>query len=142
LYLDKPKETTMKIFALLLSLLVSTAAAAEKTGNLKFFYCIHSDGSCKETTTQVPVVSGNATSVAKRALSKKGDFIGFVDAHDTTLQFYTKETDSILVDMPVPDERGSYSASLKRDQALKLIEGLSPPLARYRDELKLKFAKW
>ncbi len=31
---------------------------------------------------------------------------------------------------------------LKREQALKLIDGLSPPLARYRDELKLKFAKW
>jgi hypothetical protein len=131
----------MKTFVLMLVLAASTSAA-EKPGPLKFFYCIHAERNCKQTTAQVPVVSGNAATVARRALATKDNFIGFVDAQDTTLQFYTKETDSILVDIPVPDSKGSYSARLSRNQALKLIEGLSPPLSRYRSELKLTFAKW
>ena|ERR1700709_1481573 len=136
----------MKIHVLLLSALVTASvaplAAAEAPGNLSFFYCIHAERSCKETTGPAPVRSGNAMAVARRALPTKDDFIGFTDAHDTTLQFYAEGGDSILVDMPDPKLQGSYTMHVTRDQALKLIDKLSPPLVRYRSDLKLKFAKW
>jgi hypothetical protein len=127
---------------LLLSLLVVAGVAAKDAGGMKFFYCIHSERPCKETTPPVPVVSNKAMEVTRRALATKDDFVGFVDSHDTTLQFKAEGGDSILVDLPVPKENGSYDTRLSQAQALKLIGSLSPPLARYRSELKLKFAKW
>ncbi len=131
--------------AVLLSLLVlstsAVAAAAEGSG-LQYFYCIHGEKPCEETTAPVLVASGNATAVAKRALSTPENFVGFVDASETTLQFFVEADDSILVDMPVPDKQGSYSTHLDRAHALKLIAHLAPPLVHYRSELKLVFAKW
>jgi hypothetical protein len=132
----------MKIFVLLLSIIVPASTAAENTSSLRFFYCIHAEHSCKDTAGEVPVISGNATSVARRALSTKDDFIGFTDADQTTLQFYAEDADSILVDMPMPKLKGSYATHLNRAQALKLIASLSSPLSRYRSDLKLKFMKW
>jgi hypothetical protein len=117
-------------------------ASAAPESHLKFFYCIQAERPCKETTPEAPVASGHPMEVARRALVKSGDFIGFTDAEDTTLQFKLEDGDSVLVDLPNPKLAGSYSTHLKRAQALKLIDGLSPPLARYRSELKLKFAKW
>ena len=106
----------MKIHVLMLSVLaaasVAPLAAAETPGNLSFFYCIHAERSCKETTGPAPVRSGNAMAVARRALPTKDDFIGFTDAHDTTLQFYAEARDSILVDMPDPKLQGSYTTHM------------------------------
>ncbi|MEO8504002.1 MAG: hypothetical protein ABI609_08910 [Acidobacteriota bacterium] len=134
----------MRAFFLLLTLglAVSAAASAGPQSQLKYFYCIHSGRPCKETTPEKPVVSGNAMAVARRALATKDDFVGFVDAQDTTLQFKAEDGEAILVDLPDPKLQGSYSTHLDRAQALKLIDGLSAPLARYRAQLKLKFAKW
>lgn len=136
---------TLRFSALLLTLgalLPAIPASAAPEGHLKFFYCIQAERPCKETTPEVPVASGHPMEVARRAFVKSGDFIGFTDAQDTTLQFKLEEGDSVLVDLPDPKRKGSYATHLKRAQALKLIDGLSPPLSRYRDELKLKFAKW
>src|SRR4029077_18680448 len=125
-----------------LALGVAIPASAAPDGHLKFFYCVQAERPCKETTPEVPVSAGHPMEVARRAFVKSGDFIGFTDAQDVTLQFKLEEGDSVLVDLPDPKREGSSQAHLKRAQALKLIDALSPPLARYRDELKLKFAKW
>ena len=132
----------MRVFLLLLSTLVSFAAAAADTIELRYFYCIHAEHNCKETAGLVPVRNGNASLVARRALSTKEDFVGFVDAQDVTLQFFVEDVDSILVDMPFPNQKGSYATHLNRTQALQLNSRLSPPLAHYRTDLKLEFAKW
>ncbi len=132
----------MRLFLLLLSFIFSPAAAGAETSGLRLYYCIHSERPCKDTAEQVPVSRGDALLLAKRALSTKDDFVGFTDPHQTTLQFYVEDTDSILVDMPKPQLRGSYATHLNRAQALKLIASLSSPLSRYRSDLKLTFAKW
>jgi hypothetical protein len=132
----------MRSFPLLLSIIFSTAAAAADMRDLRLYYCIHSELSCKETTQEIRASPEDAMALARRALSTKDDFVGFTDSHQTSLQFYVEDTDSILVDMPMPQLKGSYATHLNRAQALKLIAGLSPPLSRYRSELKLKFAKW
>lgn len=133
---------TLRFSLLVLTLGTAISASAEPTGHLEFFYCIRAERPCKETTPEVPIASGYPMEVARRAFVKSGDFIGFTDAQDVTLQFKLEDGDSVLVDLPDPKLAGSYSTHLKRAQALKLIDGLSPPLARYRSELKLKFAKW
>ena len=132
----------MKRFLLLLGIILSTAAAAADMRDLRLYYCIHSEGSCKETTQEIQVSLEDAMALARRALSAKDDFVGFTDSHETSLQFYVEDADSILVDLPMPQLKGSYATHVTRAQALKLIAGLSPPLSRYRSNLKLKFAKW
>jgi hypothetical protein len=132
----------MRFFLLLLSFVFSSGAAAADTSGLRLFYCIHSERPCKDTPEQKSASRDDALLLARRALATKDDFVGFTDPHDTTLQFYVEDTDSILVDMPVPKMKGSYATHLNRAQALKLIADLSSPLSRYRSDLKLKFAKW
>ena len=132
----------MRLFVLLLLITFSAAASAAETDGLRLFYCIHSERPCKETTQPISVSRGDALLFARRALLAKDDFVGFIDHQDTTLQFYVEHIDSILVDMPMPELKGSYATRLNRAQALKLIAGLSSPLSRYRSDLKLKFAKW
>jgi hypothetical protein len=132
----------MRLFLVLLFVTFSAAASAAETDGLRLFYCIHSERPCKETTQPISVSRGDALSLARKAPLAKDDFVGFIDAHDTTLQFYVERTDSILVDMPMPQLKGSYATHLNRAQALKHIAALSSPFSRYRSELKLKFAKW
>jgi hypothetical protein len=132
----------MRVIALALSLVLATVATAADAPLLRSFYCIRAEHGCKETADLVPVTIDGATQLARRALSRKDDFVGFVDAKETTLQFYVEATDSILVDMPFPNQKGSFSTHLNRAQALRLIARLSPPLARYRTELRMEFAKW
>ena len=132
----------MRLSLLLLSIVFSAGAAATETSGLRIFYCIHAEGHCKDTAKEIQLSSSDASSLARRALSTKDDFVGFIDGDQTTLQFYVEDADSILVDMPMPQLNGSYATRLSRAQALKLIAGLSSPLSRYRSDLKLKFAKW
>src|ERR1019366_10192869 len=79
-------EASMKLFVLLFSIIFSAAAAAEATGGLRFFYCIHTEHSCDVTAGDVPVKSGNASFVARRALSRKDDFVGRWEEHTSALQ--------------------------------------------------------
>jgi hypothetical protein len=133
---------TMRLFLLLVSITFAASPAVAEMSGLRLFYCIHSERPCKETAEEIPFGAGDASVLARRVLSTKDDFVGFTDAHQTTLQFYVEDTDSILVDMPMPQLKGSYATHVHRAQALKLIAGLSPPLSRYRSSLKLQFAKW
>jgi hypothetical protein len=132
----------MRYFLLWLAMIFSAGAAAADTSGLRAFYCIHAERSCKETKALVAVSARDAKALAQRALATKDDFVGFVDAQDTTLQFYVESADSILVDMPAPTMQGSYATHMTRAQAEKLIARLAPPLSRYRNQLKLVFAKW
>jgi len=132
----------MRFFLLPLCISFSIVAMAADSSDLRVFYCIHSERACTETAKDIPASRGDALLLARRALSTKDDFVGFTDPHQTTLQFYVEDPDSILVDMPMPQMKGSYATHVNRAQALKLIAALSSPLSRYRSELQLKFVKW
>jgi hypothetical protein len=132
----------MKFIVLLLLVAFSAAVAAEDTSSLRLFYCIHAEQSCVDPSVAVSANSERVLTVAGRALSAKDDFVGFIDADETTLQFYVEGTDFILVDMPIPELKGSYSTHLSRAKALQIIGRLSAPFSRYRSELNLEFARW
>jgi hypothetical protein len=132
----------MKFIVLLLLSTFSAAVAADDPSTLRLFYCVHAEQSCVDPSVAVAANSERILGVAGRALSSKDDFVGFIDADDTTLQFYVEGADFILVDMPMPEQKGSYSTHLSRAKALAIIGGLSAPFARYRSELNLEFAKW
>jgi hypothetical protein len=131
-----------KILALLSLIICAATAAADEPSNLQMFFCIHAEHNCVDPSAAVTSNRVKALSVAEKALSSEDDFVGFVDADQTTLQFYVDGTDTILVDMPAPERKGSYQIHTNRAKALQIIGRLSPPLSRYRSELNLEFAKW
>ena len=137
-----PRPMTLKILALLSLLFVAVSSSADERGNLQLFYCIHSEHNCVDPSAAVPSNPAKALAVAEKALSSEDDFVGFTDVHETTLQFYVEDADSVWVDMPVPERKGSYGMHTNRAKALQIISRLSPPLSRYRSELHLEFKEW
>jgi hypothetical protein len=137
-----PRPVTLKVLALLSLLFVAVSASADEKGNLQLFYCIHSEHNCVSPSAAVPSSPAKALAVAERALSTEDDFVGFTDVHETTLQFYVDGADSVWVDMPMPERKGSYGMHTNRAKALQIIGRLSPPLSRYRSELHLEFKEW
>ena len=138
----RPLPVALKILALLLLSIVAVSTSADDTGNLQLFYCIHSEQNCVSPSAAVPFNHAKALAVAEKALSSKDDFVGFTDVHETTLQFYVDGADSVWVDMPVPERKGSYGVHTNRAKALQIISRVSPPLSRYRSELHLEFKEW
>ncbi len=132
----------MRILALLSLIVIATSASAEGKNTLRLFYCVHAERSCANPDDAAPATSARTAVIARQALATQEDFVGFIDASDTTLQFFVEGPDSILVDMPNPESKGSYQAHVSRAKALQIIGGLSPPLSRYRSMLKLEFMKW
>jgi hypothetical protein len=131
-------------FILLLALLMvlSGTAAAADPGGLRLYYCIRAEQDCVAPSAPVPTETKMSMAIAGRALATKDDFVGFTDKDETTLQFYVEGPDSILVDMPEPEKKGSYQTHTDRGRALQIISRLSPPLSRYRTDLKMEFSKW
>ena len=132
----------LKVLALLLLSISAVSTSAGDTGSLQLFYCIHSERNCVDPSAAIPSNRAKALAVAEKALSSKDDFVGFTDVHETTLQFYVDGADSVWVDMPVPERKGSYGVHTNRAKALQIISRVSPPLSRYRSELHLEFKEW
>ena len=132
----------LKVLALLLLSISAVSTSAGDTGSLQLFYCIHSEHNCVDPSAAIPSNNENALAVAEKALSSKDDFVGFTDVHETTLQFYVDGADSVWVDMPAPERKGSYGVHTNRAKALQIISRLTPPLSRYRSELHLEFKEW
>jgi hypothetical protein len=132
----------MKIYVFLSLIVLSALTAAQDMRGLRLFYCIHAEGTCMDPSAPVRLDATKALAIARKALAAKDDYVGFVDADETTLQFYVESPDSVLIDMPVPEKKGSFGVRTSRAEALKIVGRLSPPLSRYRSELKMEFAKW
>jgi hypothetical protein len=138
----RPLPVIGKVLALLSLIVCAVSAAADATSGLQMFYCIHAEHNCVNPSAPIPSNRAMALAVAERAFSSKNGFVGFVDADEITLQFYVDGTDSVWVDMPVAEQKGSYGIHTNRAGALQIIGRLSPPLSGYRSELNLVFAKW
>lgn len=131
-----------RIFLILASSFWSASGHAAE-GTLKVFYCIYEDDQCVDASMPIEVELGQLRKLAELVLtSTKGNFIGFIDENDVTLQFYLDRPDRIHVEIPVPSRRGSYAATFDRRRSLEIIEHVSSPLARYERELRLEFESW
>ena len=84
---------------------------------------------------------GSALGIAQSMLREPRDYVGFVDASDTTLQFMVEESGLIWMEVPVPHEGGSYGKTVTRSEAESVIASL--PRAFGKDCVAgLKFQRW
>jgi hypothetical protein len=52
------------------------------------------------------------------------NFLGITDLNDTTIQFMVNKDKTIHVEIPKPQDQGSYTMNLNLQDCLKLVKGL------------------
>lgn len=55
-------------------------------------------------------------------LIRSENFLGIVDKNDRTLQFIVNDDHSLDADIPVPDQKGSYTKTISLHEAVKLVQ--------------------
>ena len=55
-------------------------------------------------------------------LIRPENFLGIVDKNDRTLQFIVNDDYSLDADIPVPDQKGSYTKTISLHEAVKLVQ--------------------
>ena len=66
----------------------------------------------------------SAISMALQVLREPNDFIGFVDAYGTTIQFYCDDSGEIWVEIPYPSEHGSYGKHISLEEVEYFVQEL------------------
>lgn len=71
-----------------------------------------------------------------------GSFFGIISDQGVTLQFYLEDhDDNITMEIPAPEEQGSYSNCVSFERALELVKGLNEVFSR-SDFPDLQFGRW
>ncbi len=113
-----------------------------KPGQYGVFYCFY--GSKEEVSNNLPL-SLEPSEVVSRLLPKlssDSDFLGIVDSNGVTVQFMLHKAENrVWMEIPVPQERGSYGAYLPPEELRSIIEGLSGQF-HLRHFPMLKFQSW
>jgi hypothetical protein len=55
-------------------------------------------------------------------LIRPENFLGIVDKNDRTLQFIVNSDYSLDADIPIPDQKGSYTKRLSLEEAIKIVQ--------------------
>jgi hypothetical protein len=81
-----------------------------------------------------------ASALAVEILRNDDDFFGLIDEQDTTLQFL-RDGDAAWMEIPVPDEQGSYGKQIAVQDVPALIAGLQATIVIEQFE-GLQFQSW
>lgn len=106
------------------------------------FYCTYQSGECVPGQSAIGVDPEDMGPLLERVMALEENFIGFVDREDTTIQFFVDAPDRIWMEIPVPEEQGSYGIQMSADETKSLIEMLEAPYMDYRKRLNLPFVPW
>lgn len=69
------------------------------------------------------------------------NFLGITDSAGTTIQFMVNEDNSIFVDVPAPNEKGSYSMTTDLASCISLVRELNGNID-LKNYSQLQFAPW
>jgi hypothetical protein len=132
--------TTMAALAAGCTWMASVDADERK---LKVYYCMYEEQQCVEPSANFEVALDDIPKLARVVLSEtEGNFIGFIDADDTTLQFIVSAKGRMDIDFPVAASKGSCQREVDTERAMQVIDTLVAPLLRYKSELDLEFVRW
>ena len=108
---------------------------------LKVFYCCYSTGDDVSGAEARTIDRESALGIAQSMLQEPRDYVGFVDASDTTLQFMVEDSGLIWMEVPVPEEGGSYGKTVSLNEAESVIASL-PAAFNKNCVAGLKFQRW
>ncbi|GHA16244.1 hypothetical protein GCM10008090_27560 [Arenicella chitinivorans] len=127
-----------KVTLLLSLLFLCTPAGAHDS----VFYCVYQTNECVESSDPIPIENAEINRILGDVVAGASNFIGFVDRHGTTIQFYVDQPGDIWVEIPSPENKGSFGKRISNNDMMLLVKKLEAPYWMYKGTLKLKFTKW
>lgn len=106
---------------------------------MRIFYWCQSSGACVESKNPVVAQTEELASLAQQMLRQEADHFGMIDEQDTTLQF-RHENGEIWMEIPAPQERGSYGRVLPLEDLPSIIASVKVPFRK--EDLDLTFQPW
>ena len=91
---------------------------------LKAFYCCYSTDDWIDAPDARVIDGDSALAIAQRVLREPMDFIGFVDENGVTLQFFIEDSGLVWIEVPIPEDEGSYGKTVTLREANSVIESL------------------
>ena len=105
------------------------------------FYCRNATSDSIEGGSAEPVDRYSSVSTALQILQDPGDFYGIVDDREVTLQFMVEPEGDVWVEVPCPQERGSYGRRISFSEIEPILLSLSGALSKDCIE-GLEFISW
>lgn len=96
------------------------------------FYATYSTDEHAAPDDEIHAEASALPDLLRKHLRYNGDFFGITDDDGTTLQFMKGGGDRVALDLPDPDEGGSYVQPMTVDQAAELLAQTPPPYAALR----------
>jgi len=103
-------------------------------------YCVYQNDDCIESAKAID--KSDVSVIVEGVITGEKDFIVFEDKQGTSIQFYVDQLDNIWVEIPRPNERGSYGKHISSDEMKLIIDDLVEPYSDYQQKLTLKFLAW
>ncbi len=103
-----------------------TGDTRPRPGILRVFYDCPAIGRAVDGSTPLALDTASAVALAKKFLSsaKPEDFFGLIDDRSTVLQMYLDAADGVWLEVPAPEQSGSFGATLKVAEAVDLLAEL------------------
>ncbi len=97
----------------------------------------------KEVPSEHPkdAAKGQIIELMQEILNSPDNFLGIVDQKEQTLQFMVNDDQTILVDIPMPEMKGSYQKNVDLEGAVRLVKKLGNIIQLELIE-GLVFEKW
>lgn len=93
--------------------------------NYRLFYTDYCEGKSLESANARVATKDEILHSMDCVLHMPDNFLGVIDARDTTLQFMVGKDRSITVDIPDVERQGSYSKTSSLSDCLELVRGLT-----------------
>ena len=104
------------------------------------FYCCYSTGEVVESADAYDIELDEARNLVTDMLRSENDFFGLIDDRGTTIQFM-RTGDNAWLEIPAPDQGGSYGKTIPIQEVREVIKSLPDPIdaTAFGD---LKFEAW
>ena len=104
-----------------------------------FYDCVALDEAVP-SDNPLPATPGKVKAMLTEVLIDEGDFLGIIDEEGTTLQFM-KQHAGIWMEVPDPENEGSYGKLATLDEARQTLDELGESIEHYLID-GLVFEKW
>lgn len=128
----------MKALFLVLGMFVAVNSYAYEN----VFYCTYQNQTCVDSSAELSLDQSEVAELIELVGAGQENFLGFVDSDGITIQFFADAVDDILVEIPSPDDKGSYGKKIKQSDMESIIGSLKPPYLNYVKRLNLVFTPW
>lgn len=107
----------------------------------KLFYTDYSEDKHVRSDEAVTETLENITELMNALLHEPDNFIGIIDENNVMLQFMVDEDGSLIVDLPMHDQKGSLTKSADLNGCIEIVNALQDSIEIEQIE-GLEFKSW